>query len=65
MRPPSRPHPKPPRTRRAVTVETVMRATASGASQLAPIGGKDADDDLADLEAYIAENRKPHRGLDL
>jgi hypothetical protein len=33
--------------------------------RLGAIGGKDANDDLADLEAFIAENRKPHRGLDL
>jgi hypothetical protein len=33
--------------------------------RLGAIGGKEADDDLADLEGFIAENRKPHTGIDL
>jgi hypothetical protein len=33
--------------------------------RLGAIGGKAEVDDLADLEAFIAENRKPHSGVDL
>ncbi len=33
--------------------------------RLGAIGGMATDDDLADVEAFIEENRKPHRGIDL
>jgi hypothetical protein len=33
--------------------------------RLGAIGDKGGLDDLADLEAFIDENRKPHRGIDL
>lgn len=33
--------------------------------RMGAIGGTGAKDDLADLESFIAENRKPHCGIDL
>jgi hypothetical protein len=33
--------------------------------RLGAMGGKKTVDDLADLEAFITENRKPHHGIDL